>query len=81
MPELTVGALSAPHKARLGIKPNVHTLAAEPRTKEQCQLAMLRFAPSCNAHTAMAVLRAAGYTLEQTGTGSIWIVEGEAFPR
>ena len=73
MPELTVGALSATDKARLGIKPNVHTLAAQPRTKDQCQMAMMRFSPACPAHEVIGLLKGAGYQLERTNDGVIWI--------
>jgi len=73
MPELSVGALSAADKARLGIRPNVHSLAAEPRTKDQCQMAMMRFQPSCDAHQVIGLLKSAGYQLERTKDGVTWI--------
>ena len=70
MSELTLDALSAADRARI----NVRCLAAQPRTREQCQTAMLRFHPACKLADVQAMLDAAGYRVERTSDGVTWIV-------
>lgn len=46
---------------------------AQVRTREQCQLAMMRFHPACNLAAVMQLLTANGYVTERTKDGVTWV--------
>lgn len=74
MSELSIESLSKADKERALNVSSFSTLAAAPRTREQCQLGMLRFAPDCNYWAVCNLLHAHGYTTERTRDGDVWIM-------
>ena len=45
----------------------------ERRTKDQCEVAMMRFHPACNLAEVVKLLKRAGYSLARTANGVTWI--------